>query len=114
MGIQSFRSVFVPASRTQTNSLHGNRTTAYRFLFLFTRERNRFVPQLFLRVLSFFTAATTSSHALRTKILSFCFMNQLYNSLPAQTGTELNDCVFVPFFASFFSSFQFLERNDVI
>ena len=71
----------------------GNGTIAYRFLFLFTRERNRFVPQFFLQSLPFFPATTTSTHALSAEILSFRFLDQSCTSLPVHTGTEWNDCV---------------------
>lgn len=51
----------------------GNGTIACRFLFLFTWEHNRSMPQLFLHLFPFFPATTTPMHALWAKILSFCF-----------------------------------------
>ena len=72
---------------------HGNGTIAYRFLFLFTRERNRSVPQFSLKSLPVFPATTTFTHAFRPKILSFRFLDQSCTSLPVHTGTERNNCV---------------------
>ena len=55
---------------------HENGTIAYRFLFLFTRERNRSVSEFFLQSLPFFLVTTTSSHALRETNLIVPFLDQ--------------------------------------
>ena len=84
---------------------HGNGTIAYRLASLFTRERNRSVPQLLLQSLPFFRATTTSTHAHKGKISSFHFSDLFYTSLPVHTGTERNDCV------SFHFSYHFFYRS---
>ena len=84
---------------------HGNGTIAYRFLFLFTRERNRSVPQFFLQSLPFFSVTTTSTHALRETNLIVPFFGPVLTSLPVHTGTERNDCV------SFHFSYHFFYRS---
>ena len=84
---------------------HGNGTIAYRFLFLFTRERNRSVPQFFLQSLPFFSVTTTSTHALWDTNLIVPFFGPVLTSLPVHTGTERNDCV------SFHFSYHFFHRS---
>ena len=86
---------------------HGNGTIAYRFLFLFTRECNRSVPQFFLQSLPFFSVTTTSTHALRETNLIVPFFGPVLISLPVHTGTERNDCV------SFHFSYHFLHRSTL-
>ena len=84
---------------------HGNGTIAYRFLFLFTRERNRSVSEFFLQSLPFFPVTTTSTHALRETNLIVPFFGPVLTSLPVHTGTERNDCV------SFHFSYHFFHRS---
>ena len=72
---------------------HGNGTIAYQFLFLFTRERNRSVPQFFLQSLPFFSVTTTSTHALRETNLIVPFFGPVLTSLPVHTGTERNETI---------------------
>ena len=48
-GTQSFRSIFVPVSGTRKETVHtGTERLRIGFLFLFTQERNRSVPQFSL------------------------------------------------------------------
>ena len=81
---------------------HGNGTIAYRFLFLFTQS---FRFTVFSLVLAIFPRTTTSTHALRAKILSFRFLDKSFTSLPVHTGTERNDCV------SFHFSYHLFYRS---
>ena len=84
---------------------HGNGTIAYRFLFLFTRERNRSVSEFFLQSLPFFPVTTTSTHALRETNLIVPFFGPVLTSLPVHTGTERNDCL------SFHFSYHLFHRS---
>ena len=87
----------------------------YSLLFLFTHESNRSFLQLFLQSLASFLATTTSTHALRAKILSFRFLDQFYNALPVHMGTERNGTIaYRSTFRITFFVVPFLEHIDVI
>ena len=92
---------------------HGNGTIAYRLLFLFTRERNRSVPQFSFWSLPVFPATTTSTHAFRAKIF-VPFFGPVLHLIACSHGNGTERLRIVPLFVSLILSFHFLERNDVI
>ena len=92
---------------------HGNGTIAYWFLFLFTRECNRSVPQFFLQSLPFFPATTTPTHALREKSYRSAF-GPVLHLIACSHGNVTERLCIVPLVVSLLLSFHFLERVDAI
>ena len=93
---------------------HGDGTIAYRFLFLFTRERNRSVPRFSLYSFPVFPATTTFTHAFRDKNLIVPFFGPVLHLIACSHGNGAERLRIVPLSVSLFLSFHFLERNDVI
>ena len=105
-GTQSFRSIFVPVSGTQQETVHTG-TERLRIGFCFCSHGNAIVPfhSFLFGPCHFFQKKTISTHALRAKILSFRCLDQSCTSLPVHTGTERNDCV------SFHFSYHLFYRS---